>query len=733
MKIAPLPSNEQERLAMLRKYDVLDTEPEAAFEAMVHLASYICQTPIAAISLIDENRQWFKAIAGLDAKETSRSVAFCAHTILQNETMIVSDATLDERFFDNPLVTSAPDIRFYAGVPLVASDGQHLGTLCVIDRVARELNQEQLDAINILAKNIMAHLDLRLSHKQTRQYVDDLQLATSIFDSASEAMIVTDANNFIVTVNPAFTTTTGYTLNEVVGRKPSLLSSGRQSKEFYQKMWETLNATGQWSGELWNKRKNGEEYAEHLSISTVFNEDGSKRLHVAIFSDITEKKQSDELIWNQANIDHLTQLPNRRLFLDRLKHAMVSSARSGQSGALLLLDLDHFKTLNDTLGHDVGDMLLQQVSCRLTECVRAGDTIARLGGDEFVVLLENLSEHPLEAATQAETIGEKILSSLNQPYQLGNHIHHSTPSIGVTLFNAHSQVIDELLKQADIAMYQAKKNGRNALNFFDPHMQDAINNQAYLESELRKALEMQQLQLYYQIQVGSTGHAIGAEVLIRWNHPTRGMISPFHFIPMAEETGLILPIGQWVLETACAQLQTWQKNTSTSDLKLAVNISAKQFHQANFVEQVNETIQRHEIDPTKLKLELTESMLVKDIDDIIEKMNSLSQLGVQFSLDDFGTGYSSLQYLKKLPLSQLKIDQSFVRDIFTDESDRAIVRTIIAMAHSLNFEVIAEGVETEDQRQCLLSEGCTNFQGYLFSKPVPIVEFEALFSKDDLH
>ena len=461
MKIAPLPSNEQDRLATLRKYDILDTEPESAFDAMTHLASYICQTPIAAISLVDENRQWFKAITGLDAKETSRDVAFCAHAILQDETMIVPDATLDERFCDNPLVTSGPDIRFYAGVPLVASDGQHLGTLCVIDRVARELSQEQLDAINILAKNIMAHLDLRLSHKQTRQYVDDLQLAASIFDAASEAMVVTDANNLIVTVNPAFTSTTGYTLNEVVGRKPSLLSSGRQSKEFYHKMWSMLDTKGHWNGELWNKRKNGEEYAEHLSISVIFNEDGSKRLHVAIFSDVTEKKQADELIWKQANFDHLTQLPNRRLFRDRLEQEIKVSNRTGSPLALFFIDLDRFKEVNDTLGHGVGDQLLVQAADRINQCVREPDTVARMGGDEFTVILSQIND-PLDT----KIVAENIVQKLSQPFMVDGHTLNISASIGITIYPNDGDSAEQLLKNADIAMYAAKSAGRGRFNYF---------------------------------------------------------------------------------------------------------------------------------------------------------------------------------------------------------------------------------------------------------------------------
>jgi diguanylate cyclase (GGDEF)-like protein/PAS domain S-box-containing protein len=395
-------------------------------------------------------------------------VAFCAHTILQDDMMIVPDALQDERFFDNPLVTAAPDIRFYAGVPLITSQGFHLGTLCVIDRVPRVLTAAQRDAIKVLADNVMAHLDLRLSHKHIRQYVDDLQLAATVFDASSESMIVTDADNRIITVNPAFTAITGYSLNEVLGQNPNLLSSGKQDPAFYQAMWQMLNSVGHWNGEVWNRRKNGELYAEWLSINVIFNADGSKRLHVALFSDITVRKQADELIWKHAHYDALTQLPNRRLLLDRLEHALALNARSGRRGALLFIDLDNFKVINDTLGHDAGDMLLQQVAQRLCRCVSEGDTVARLGGDEFVVLLADVGGEDTDSRLGVESIGNKMLSVLSQPFHLGVGEHISTSSIGATLFDGNAYQVEMLLKQADIAMYQAKNAGKNTLCFFEP-------------------------------------------------------------------------------------------------------------------------------------------------------------------------------------------------------------------------------------------------------------------------
>jgi len=408
---------------------------------------------------------------------------------------------------------------------------------------------------------------------------------------------------------------------------------------------------------------------------------------------------------------------------------LASSNRSGQEGALLFIDLDNFKILNDTLGHDCGDQLLQQAAQRIESCVREGDTVARLGGDEFVVMLEGLSKHDLEAASQTEAVGTKILAALNRPYQFASYEYQNSASIGATLFNDHQSGSDELFKQADIAMYQSKNAGRNTMRFFDLQMQASINARAALERQLQIAIEHRQFQLYYQIQVDSKHHALGAEALIRWQHPELGMVSPAQFIPLAEETGLILPIGKWVLESACAQLKAWQDRDLTRELTLSVNVSAKQFHEPFFAEQVHNAVQFNAINPALLKLEPTESILLENIEVTIATMNALKAIGVRFALDDFGTGFSSLQYLKKLPLNQLKIDQSFVRDLVSDNNDQAIVRTIISMAESLGLEVIAEGVETKAQQQILMQNGCNHFQGYLFGKPVPIRELESQLRK----
>jgi diguanylate cyclase (GGDEF)-like protein len=445
---------------------------------------------------------------------------------------------------------------------------------------------------------------------------------------------------------------------------------------------------------------------------------------IVISRDITASKSAAQEIEQLGFFDPLTRLPNRRLLMDRLQQALASGARSGRLGAMMFMDLDHFKTINDTLGHDVGDNLLRQVAERLRACVREADTVARLGGDEFVVMLEDLDMPAPSAATQIELIGEKILTALNKPYQVGLHTLSSTPSIGVTLFLGHDESVDDLLKKADIAMYQAKMSGRNAIRFYDPYMQAAIAARTALDKDLRAALDQQQFMLHYQAQVSDAGTVVGAEVLIRWQHPVRGMVSPMDFIPLAEETGQIMPIGQWVLDTACRQLKAWETVPAFQALELAVNVSARQFRAADFVHQIAQTLQTTAANPCRLKLELTESLVLDDVVDTVAKMDQLKALGVRFSMDDFGTGQSSLAYLTQLPLDQLKIDQSFVRNIGVKSTDDIIIQTIIGLASRLGMEVIAEGVETPAQREFLQHNGCTVCQGYLLGRPVPLDQFE---------
>ena len=704
--------------------------------------------------------------------------------------------------------------------------------------------------ITIIATAVFATVAAYFMRQWASKIGQQIHIAAAAFE-INEAIMITGANNVIARVNQAFTKITGYTADEAVGQTPELLNSGRHDIDFYRNMWKVIDRTGTWQGEIWDRRKNGEEFPIWLTISAVKGNDGitthyvwthldvteRKRIeeslkesearfrsiveqspigvifsrdgyatevnaaHLKMFGydnsaevrgrhitewiapqcrddiaervrqrlqgkeleaiyetiglrkdgsqfpiyvsgklimlkdgpiistfviDISERQAAEEKINQLAFFDHLTELPNRRLLIDRLQHALASGARRDRHGALLFIDLDNFKTLNETQGHAIGDSLLRHVAQRLISCVRDDDSVARFGGDEFVVILEDLSNDALEAAAQTEIVCEKILSVLNQPYPLAAHEYQCTASIGATLFNDSQQTTDELLKQADIAMYQAKNAGHNIMRFFDPKMQKTINARVDLERQLQEAIESRQFLLHYQIQIDSSNRPLGAEALIRWAHPDCGLLLPAQFIPLAEETGQILPIGKWVLETACAQIKAWEQNDLTCNLVLSVNISAKQFLQADFVSQIRDILQRHAINPELLELELTESILLENVEEAISIMDTLRKIGIRFSLDDFGTGYSSLQYLKRLPLDQLKIDQTFVCDIAFNNSDKAIVSTIIAMAQSFDLDVIAEGVETNEQRQLLLNKGCTHFQGYLFSEPLPIEQFESI-------
>ncbi|MBU0752886.1 MAG: EAL domain-containing protein [Gammaproteobacteria bacterium] len=555
-----------------------------------------------------------------------------------------------------------------------------------------------------------------------------LRVAAAAFES-QEGMMVTDADGVVLRVNRAFTDTTGYAAEEIVGKTPRLLQSGRHNAEFYRAMWESIGQYGVWQGEVWDRHKSGREFPKWLTISAVKDRDGVVTHYIGTHYDITERKKAEDRINALAFYDQLTGLPNRTLLLERLNRVMATASRTGGFGALLFIDLDNFKTLNDTQGHEMGDQLLKQVANRLSRCLREGDTAARQGGDEFVVLLPEMGTMQAEVASAAEVTAEKILLALNQPYRIGEFIYNSSASIGVSLFQGHLTTVDDLLKQADLAMYRAKSSGRNVVRFFDPAMEAAVKTRAELEEDLRRAIAARQFILHYQAQVIGDGRVTGAEVLLRWRHPARGMVAPAEFIPLAEETDLILPLGRWVLESACHQLAEWASRHEMAALTIAVNVSARQFHQRDFVDQVLAIVRQTGANPHRLKLELTESLLVHNVEEIIEKMHVLKAKGIGFSLDDFGTGYSSLSYLKRLPLDQLKIDQSFVRDVLSDPNDAAIARTVVALAESLGLAVIAEGVETGLQRDFLANSGCHAYQGYFFSKPLPVDEFERLVQR----
>jgi len=521
--------------------------------------------------------------------------------------------------------------------------------------------------------------------------------------------------------NKAFLDVVGFSRDEVIGRN-SLELGIWADVQIRQKLVDILRSHGSCRDlEAQFRKKNGELFWGLTSASMIEIE--GLACVLSITRDISRAKAAEVEIRTLAFYDSLTGLSNRRLLLELLRQALAVSNRTGRMRALLFLDLDQFKTLNDTLGHQIGDLLLQETAWRLKTCVRDTDTVGRLGGDEFVLMLEDLSELPEEAAAQAKMVGEKIIAVISQPYLLDGHKCSSSASIGISIFGDRPQSPNEVLQQADIAMYQAKASGRGTLRFFAPALQAAVNARAAMEQDLRLGLQAGQFVLYYQPQVDRK-RLVGAEALIRWNHPSRKMIPPGEFIPLAEETGLILPLGKWVLEAACEQIAAWANHRQSAQLSIAVNISARQFHQPDFVQQVLAALGRAGANPANLRLELTESILIENVQDVIDKMKQLKSHGLRFSLDDFGTGYSSLAYLNKLPLDQVKIDRSFVRDILTEESSAAIAQTIISLSRAMGLPVIAEGVETEEQRECLDRMGCHAFQGFLFGRPLPLEEFQ---------
>lgn len=563
-----------------------------------------------------------------------------------------------------------------------------------------------------------ANLDITESVLRERE----LALAAVAFET-HDPVLITDRAGRILRVNRAFCEVTGYAAEEVIGKTPAILKSGYHDSAFYAAMWRTLIVEGSWSGELWDRRKNGEIYPKFLTITAVRGADGEVGHYVGTFSDISKRKAAEEEIERLSYFDPLTSLPNRRLLIDRLHQAMSAGERQASHGALLLIDLDHFKTLNDTRGHEVGDQLLVEVAQRLKSSIRTEDTVARLGGDEFVVMLENLGPEAAEAAAQSEAVAAKLLCALNQPFQLKGRYHESSSSIGATLFRGMAESVDDLLRHADVALYRAKEGGRATVRFFDPTMQEMLDARAALEADLRIALAQRQFSLHYQGQFDATGRLLGAEVLLRWQHPERGLVPPGKFVPYAEECRLIVQIGRWVMQEACRQLHAWRDDPVAGRLQLAVNVSALQFLDAGFAEDTLRLIREYDIGPQRLKIELTESALIGSIDEAIARMQTLKAAGIEFSLDDFGTGYSSLAYLRRLPLDQLKIDRSFV-DAIASDSGATIAQTIIGMGRNLGLDVIAEGVETAAQFEFLKRHGCHAYQGYLFARPQPVDAFE---------
>lgn len=959
------------RLLALHSYGILDTPPEAAFDELVQLVARLCSTPIAAISLLDDQRQWFKAAVGLPVKQTDVSASFCRYALAQHEVFEVPDAQEHAALKHSVLVTGDLGLRFYAGYPLVTPHGEVLGTLMVADRVPRRLTDDQHDSLKVLAKQVMVALDLHRQRARLRQelrqqahyhaaihelaersgpvaywgrpldvetvfvapetatmlglrsqdawseeellmaideadrdrwrqalircveegvsmdvecrwlrggellatrwlalrseandredskligavidvtarrsvddaeqrvrerfqfvaeltsdalwewdlpthtiwwsaamqrlfgypavdkfpaentralvHADDLPAVEQslrdaiacnqatwsrifrlmradgtfahvesrarivrndagvvlrvvgavtdisdpvrwreerdadmdrlkqqamLLDQARDAIVVKDLHHRIQFWNTGAELLYGWTRDEVLGRhEPTVL---QEDPELVRQLEQNLRTSGEFQRDVVHYHKDGHRIDTRVHWTLVKDETGKPHSIFAIASDITQSRRDRDRIQNLAFYDQLTRLPNRTLLTDRLNHAIASSVRHRQCGALMFLDLDNFKSLNDTLGHAKGDELLQQAAKRLRSCVRAVDTVARLGGDEFVMLLEELGQDADHAAWQAEAVAIKVLEQLRQPFMLGDHAHLCTASIGVTLFGKLGRSIDELLKQADIAMYEAKAAGRNTVRFFDPEMQQLVLERAHIENDLRRASLHDEFVLHYQPQWSRDGKLSGMEALLRWQHPRRGLLEPGVFLTVAEDSGLILPLGRWVLQQACRQLADWHR--AGKMMRMAVNISASQLRSDEFVADVRSALTDSSAPPGYLSLELTESMLMKDLEAAVRTMWRIKEMGVRFALDDFGTGFSSLSVLERLPIDDLKIDRSFVHRLGQGRRNNQMVQSIVALGKTLDLNIIAEGIETEGQHSLLQEFGCDEFQGFL--------------------
>ncbi|MEW6313965.1 MAG: EAL domain-containing protein [Pseudomonadota bacterium] len=564
-------------------------------------------------------------------------------------------------------------------------------------------------------------LELDISRREKAE--EGLRLAAQVFAHSAEGIIITDADAHVLTVNQAFTEITGYSYHDVIGQNPRIWKSDKHDAEFYREMWQEIIKEGKWQGEVWNRRKNGNIFPVWLTISAVCNESGHVTHYVAIYIDMTERKATEERILHLAQHDVLTDLPNRMLLLDRLGQAIAQAHRNNTRVALLFMDLDRFKTINDSLGHHVGDSLLKKVAQQLSGCLREGDTVARLGGDEFVIVLPQIVD-----AQDAAHVAQKITETLAQRFDIEGHQLHASVSIGISIYPEDGQDVVTLMRNADTAMYYAKEMGRNHYQFFTGELNVRIHEKLLLENALRLAVERNEFCLHYQPQIDiGSGKQVGVEALLRWKHPELGLIFPDRFIGIAEETGLIIQIGEWVLREACLQRQRWAKHHPA--LRMAVNLSAVQFRNTNLCDIVARALQNAAMEPQFLELEITETVIMGSAEHTITTLEKLSIMGVQIAIDDFGTGYSSLSYLKRFPIDKIKIDRSFVRDISTDPDDAAIVAAIIAMARNLKLKVLAEGTETSAQFSFLETLRCDETQGYYFSRPLPGEEIEQLLAQ----
>ena len=659
--------------------------------------------------------------AAMNGLEPGAGRGACGSSAASGEAVIIEDIRTYPAWPSYAELAKRTNLRAHWSIPFKDRTGQVLGTFDAYCLQARSPDPAELDLIGEFSR--IAGLAVERSHADTA-----LRQAAAVLNSAGEGVMVTDLESRIVSINSAFTNITGYSEAEVLGRNPGLLQSGREDHAFYQAMWDSIKETGGWQGELWNRRKNGELFPQLLTISTVYDSDGRPNNYVGVMTDLSRLKDSEARFEHLVHYDPLTALPNRQLLQSRLTHALDNAKRLTQRLAVLYIDLDRFKNINDSLGHPAGDELLEALARRMLERLEGEGTLGRLGGDEFLLILENL-QRPEDAAG----VAKNLIDLLDLPFLLpSGHEVFVGASIGISLFPEDGASCTKLVQHADVAVYKAKESGRNTYAFYTPAMTVTANERLGMEARLRHALAQGEFLLHYQPQVDiQSGAIIGCEALVRWNNPQQGLISPARFIPLAEETGLIVPLGEWVLREACSQARTWL-DAGMPPLSMAVNLSARQLQQPDIVARVAAILTETGLPAETLKLELTESMIMGRGEEVVTLLQALKALGIRLSIDDFGTGYSSLAYLKRFPIDELKIDQGFVRDIPNDSDDNQIAIAIIGMAHGLRLKVMAEGVETEAQRDFLAQQGCNAFQGYLFSHPLPAEEFSRFRKEADL-
>ncbi|GAV20686.1 cyclic di-GMP phosphodiesterase Gmr [Mariprofundus micogutta] len=588
-----------------------------------------------------------------------------------------------------------------------------------VDYLVKDVGEAHVDKICAAIQRVWVDQQKKIQQKMV---FAKRRLAEKVFDVTEEGIIVTDGSNIIEAVNPAFTTITGYSYEEAIGKTPSLLKSGQHDDQFFKRMWKAIEKNDFWEGEIWNKRKSGEEYPEWLAINAIREKDGQVSQYIGVFTDISKRKEDEKKIWHQANFDPLTDLPNRSLLVDRAAEALRRARREHTEMAMMFIDLDRFKYINDHYGHAVGDEFLIEVGKRISSALRESDTVIRLSGDEFIVLMP-LIQH----VTDAGRVAEKITSAISAAYIINDSKTYVSASVGIAVYPGDGDSVETLLSHADMAMYKAKENGRNQHLFFDHKMNEEAEQKASIEHELMLAIKDDQLVLYFQPVTNLKCHRIThAEALIRWNHPEKGLIMPNDFIPIAEESGLIIQLGEWVIDAVCNQLKLWQR--VTDDLKICLNVSPIQMMHANLDKQLQASMTRCAPPNGSIIIEITENVMIEGPEKIKEKLDAMKEMGLSFLIDDFGTGFSSMRYLKKLPFDGLKIDRGFVANVDADNEKAVLVQAMIEMAHRLNLKVVAEGVEREEELAYLRSLDCDYVQGYLLGRPMPAEQFLALLT-----